>query len=34
MINETVLGQEALRASVISGGEVDLSKKEGIIGVI
>lgn len=34
MIDETVLREKALRASVVSGGEVDLGKEEGIIGVI
>lgn len=34
MINKIVLGQKALRASIVSGGEMDLSKEEGIIGVI
>lgn len=34
MINKTVLREKALRVSVISGREVDLSKEEGIIRVI
>lgn len=34
MIDEIVLGEEALCASIVSGGEVDLSEKESINGVI
>ena len=34
MIDEIVLGEKALRTSVIPGGEVDLGKEVGIIGVI
>jgi hypothetical protein len=34
MIDEIVLGEETLSASIVSGGEVDLSEKESINGVI
>lgn len=34
VINKIVLGEKALRASIVSSREVDLGKEEGIIGVI
>lgn len=34
MINKIMFGEKALCASIVSGGEVNLSKKESIIGVI
>lgn len=34
MLNKIVLGEKALRTSIVSCGEVDLSKEEGIIRVI
>ena len=34
MFNKIVFGEEALRASIVSGRKVNLSKEESIIGVI
>ena len=34
MIDKIVLGEEALRASIVSGGEVNLGEEKRIVGVI